>query len=163
VDEKKILEKGDGKDFFEEIRMKQGKKYPVRIQYLEKRQNAHIRLSWTLPAGKREIIPDKALFVSDEENAANGLQAVYRSLKQTVAYTRNRGNIYATALEWPGEFLELQVPEPPPQTKITLLGKEGELPWKWQDGMLHIDLRDIGFDGLPSCYAWTFRIEGAGK
>lgn len=164
IDGKMVFRKGYEKEATkeavpaEEIKLRSGRKYPVRIEYQEKKQNARVRLFWTRPSGDKEIIPGSYLYVSDDANATHGLNVEYRSLKQTVAYTSNHGNIYAIALEWPEDFLELTLPKPAEKMKVTLLGRKGTLPWKYENGKLKINIRDVKFNEMPSCHAWTFKI-----
>ncbi len=161
IDGRKVVEEGGGRKERIPVRLKAGRRYPVRAEYEEKRQNAFVHLYWTPPKALREIVPDSAWYLASGGDA-HGLQAVYRSERQTLVYTRNHGNLYAIALEWPGRSLVLHVPRPPQSTVVEMLGREGPLPWSWSDGLLHIDLSDVGAGELPSCYAWTFRISGMG-
>ncbi len=164
IDDQPVYEKGFAKDQNKdkgqsgEIKLKKGKLYRIRVFYQEKKQNARVRLFWILPSGEKQIIPESDLFTQKDPGSTHGLAAVYRSLKQTVAYTKNHGNLYAIALEWPGDFLVLHIPEPSKDTEVTLLGRKGPLPWKYENGKMKIDLRGVKFNEMPSCYAWTFRI-----
>jgi len=40
-----------------------------------------------------------------------------------------------------------------------LLGREGDLPWKYEDGLLKIDVSQVRYNEIPGHYAWTFKIE----
>jgi len=169
IDNQLIFEKSAKKNktgepkFTGEIKLKKGKKYAIRVRYQEKKQNAAIRLFWTLPSGQQENIPASCFFTSKVQKDPDGLYAIYTSRKQYIAYTANHGKVYAIALEWPDDFLELNMDEPPSGTKVTLLGRQGTLPWKYENGTMKIDVRSIKYNEMPSCYAWTFRMEGLNK
>ncbi len=135
-----------------------GKKYPVRIEYYETVQNARIHLYWESPSLEREIVPQKNLFTDKDLPEGDGLRAIYRSMRQYVAYTRNHGNLYAISFEWPDDQFVLPLSEPAPGTKISLLGRQGALDWTWENGQLIIDTSPVKYNEMPGHEAWTFRI-----
>ena len=141
------------------IRLEQGKKYPIKIEYYETVQNARIHLFWESPSVERQIVPQKNLFTSTSLAEGNGLKGVYRSLRQYIAYTHNHGNLYATSFDWPGQELALPIDRPEQGTRITLLGRDGELPWNYRNGQLIINTSVVKYNEMPSHYAWTFKIE----
>jgi len=145
---------GDGR-----MVLQKGKKYPVRVEYQENLQNAAIQLFWESPSEAKEIVPMENLFTSAATDAENGLNAIYTSQRQYVAYTRNQGNLYVISFEWPEEQMMLPIPPPDANTRITLLGREGELPWKYQNGSLIIDTSVVKYGEMPGHDAWTFKIE----
>ncbi|MBS4059637.1 MAG: alpha-L-fucosidase [Bacteroidetes bacterium] len=141
------------------IRLQKGQFYPMRIEYFESLQNASISLSWESASQKKEVIPQKNFFVAESLASQNGLLAEYRSLRQHIAYTTNGGNLYAISFEWPDTFFELPLSAPEKTTKISLLGRDGDLPWHFENGLLKIDLTTIKFSEMPCQSAWTFKIE----
>ncbi len=144
------------------IRLEKNMKYPIHVEYREEKLNARARLYWSVPGEEREIIPQSQL--SSEANGKNGdgLLAVYSSLQQYLGYTVNNDNLYAITFEWPGKELELKLDEPLPPTRVSLVGRDGELPWRYENGTLYIDLQEVQLGELPCPYAWTFRLEGLG-
>ncbi len=146
--------KTDGK-----VNIVAGKFYPIKIEYHEKHQNASVSLSWESNSLERQIIPQQNLFTDSLQTKGNGLNAEYTSLRQYIAFTTNKGNLYAITFEWPEEYLELQVPEPKPEIKISLISREGYLPWIYEENKLKIDISGIKFGEMKSCSAWTFKIE----
>ena len=88
--------------------------------------------------------------------------ASYTSMKQTIAYTYNNGNLYVTCLEWPGDELRLPIEEPHDATIISMLGRDGNLPWRFEQQELVIDLKSIRYNEMPGHDAWTFRIKNLG-
>ncbi|GAH43546.1 unnamed protein product, partial [marine sediment metagenome] len=41
----------------------------------------------------------------------------------------------------------------------SLMGREGLLPWRYENGKMYIDISPVKFNEMPSFYAWTFRLE----
>ena len=141
------------------IRLIKGRKYPIRVEYYETIQNAHIHLFWESPSLEWEVIPQKNLFTAKDIDQGNGLNATYKSMRQHIAYTANHGNLYIICFEWPEQELSLPIPPPTPETAITLLGRPGNLPWKYENGMLLIDTGSVRYSEMPGHDAWTFKIE----
>ncbi|TVQ06326.1 MAG: hypothetical protein EA359_01265 [Balneolaceae bacterium] len=141
------------------ITLEKDRFYPVRIEYYETVQNARIHLFWESPAVERQIVPQQNLFTNASLAEGNGLKGVYRSMRQYIAYTHNHGNLYATCFDWPGEELALPIDRPKQGTRITLLGRDGELPWTYRNGQLIINTSAVKYNEMPSHYAWTFKIE----
>ena len=141
------------------IRLEKGKRYPIKIEYYETIQNARIHLFWESPSVERQIVPQQNLFTGASLAEGNGLTGVYRSMRQYIAYTHNHGNLYATCFDWPGEELVLPIEGPEQGTRISLLGREGELPWSYRNGQLIINTSVVKYNEMPSHYAWTFKIE----
>ena len=44
--------------------------------------------------------------------------------------------------------------------KITMLGHDGPVAWRMQDGKLVIDVPQLTVDRLPCLHAWVFKIPG---
>jgi alpha-L-fucosidase len=142
------------------IKLEKGRYYPIKIEYREEHQNASVSLSWKSKSLPEEIVPEKNLFTSDGQKQANGLSAVYRSMRQYMAYTVNHGNLYAICFEWPEKQLEFAAAEPPKGMKVSLLGRVGYLPWSYNNGKITVDVSGITYAQMPGHYAWTFRFEG---
>jgi len=141
------------------ITLEKGTKYPIRVEFKEEIQNAAISLFWQSATLPREVVPQRNLFTSKDIAKGNGLNAEYQSMQRVIAYTANNGNLYAVSFDWPEENLILPVPRPPRGTRITMLGYDGYLPWRYQRGNLIINTSGIRFSEMPNHYAWTFRIE----
>lgn len=141
------------------ITLEKDRFYHVRIEYYESVQNARIHLFWESPALEKQIVPKQNLFTSPLLTQGNGLNGVYSSMRQHIAYTHNHGNLYATTFDWPGEALALPIERPKRGTRITMLGRDGELPWKYRGGKLFINTSVVTYNEMPSHYAWTFKIE----
>ena len=145
------------------LQLQESTKYPIRIEYLEQKVNASVRLYWSSQSQVREIVPQGRLYTDASLQRGDGLSAVYRSLQRYMAYTSNHGNIYAITFEWPDEELALNVPEPVPGTRISVLGLERELPWHYVDQTLYVDLSGITYREIPGQWAWTIRLEAYGE
>ena len=115
-------------------------------------------LSWETESMPEEVVPQKNLYTTMDKEEGDGLQALYQSMRQHIAYTKNNGNLYAISFEWPGQELVLHVPKPPATSQVSLLGRDGSLPWTYKNGELTIDLSAIEYNQIPSHDAWTFKI-----
>jgi len=140
------------------IKLKKGEKYPLKIEYFEDVQNASIEVRWTSKSQPEQIIPYSALFTSSSPNAAHGLNAKYGSMKDYIAYTQKGNNIYAIMLEWQDDQCVLNIDKPSDTAVVSMLGREGSLPWKYENGKLIIDMTPIKFTEIPCRSAWTLRI-----
>lgn len=141
------------------VELREGQKYPIKVEYREKLLEASISLYWESSSTPKEAIPQSNLFTSRDQVLGNGLNAIYKSMQQHVAYTQNNGNLYAICFDWPGKTLELPIPKPKKGTSISMLGRNGNLPWTYKNSTLIIDLKQVEYKEIPSHYAWTFRIE----
>jgi alpha-L-fucosidase len=86
------------------------------------------------------------------------------SEEETVRYTRSKDRrfVYAILTEWPGTQLTLKTVRPKDGSRVTLLGVERELPWKFDSALgttitLPENLQQAG--NRPCEYAWSLRIE----
>lgn len=139
------------------ITLQAGKRYKLRVEYFEKIQNARAELFWSAEGLDKQILPSKNLHTT-EKGLQNGLNAIYQSQQQHLAYTANQGNIYAIAMEWPDDQLVLTIDKPAANAKVSLLGYDGNLNWKYIGNQMIIDTSDIKFSKIPGQYAWTFKI-----
>jgi len=142
------------------IRLVGGTRVPVRVEYREEKLQASVRLEWSGPGLETGVIPQSRLFSAADRTEGDGLAGTYRSMQQYLAYTQKDGNLYAITFEWPDGELDLPIAEPPRETRITFLGHDGELPWRYADGMLRIDLSGVPPSEIPGRWAWTVRLEG---
>ncbi|NVO18665.1 MAG: alpha-L-fucosidase [Bacteroidetes bacterium] len=141
------------------IQMVANKLYSLKVEYYEAKQNASVSLAWASKSQVWEIIPPGRYFVSTDAGAAHGLNTVYFSKATRLCYTVNHDNLYAISLEWPSDNkLILSVDPLSTNYKVTLLGREGELPWKMENGKMVVDLGRIKISELPCQYAWVFRV-----
>ena len=137
--------------------MKKGQRYPIKVEYFEDVQNASIQVKWASKSQAEEVIPYKALYTDNTGNQ-HGLNATYGSMKTYIAYTQKGNNIYAILLEWQDDQCVLNIDKPADNATITLLGREGNLPWKYENGQLIIDMTPIKFTEIPGRSAWTLKI-----
>lgn len=139
------------------ILLKKGTLHAIKVEYREDTHAASIALSWEHQNLTKEIVPTQNLFTAKKADI-NGLTGTYRSMRQHIAYTQNHGNVYAICFEWPGDTLILPIDAPDKAAKISLLGRDGDLPWKYENGKLIIDLSGVKYNEMPNHHAWTFRI-----
>ncbi len=170
VNEQLVLDQwGEGPDSSEEstltpadgtIRLAADRKYPIRVEYREGRQNASVHLFWSRPSRpERQIIPRSALFSTDRQAVGDGLKGVYRSTERYLAYTQREGNLYAIFFEWPDGELGLPIPPPREGQLIRILGLDRQLSWRVDEGMVWVDLSDIPFREIPGRWGWTVVLD----
>ena len=82
----------------------------------------------------------------------------------TVRYTRSKDRrlVYAILTQWPGTQVTLKSVQPKHGSKVTLLGSQAALPWKFDSAQgtmitLPENLRQAG--NRPCQYAWSLKIE----
>ncbi|WP_298263225.1 alpha-L-fucosidase [uncultured Lutibacter sp.] len=141
------------------IKFKKGKKYKIKIDYFESKQNAFVKLFWQSKSQVKEIIPTTAFTTLHNNVEEKGLTGTYNSMLQHIAYTTNNNNLYAISLEWPNEELVLNIPKPKQETEIQLVGREGNLDWYYKNNQLHIKVDNVKYNEMPSNFAWTFKIK----
>ena len=76
----------------------------------------------------------------------------------TILYTRKQDAVYAISIRWPGKRLALSSVTPTWKTAVTMPGREGVLPWRYDGGILYIETPE-----MPSGkeeYAYVFKITG---
>jgi len=142
------------------VRLEAGSLHTLRVEYFESKQNASAQLFWSSPSQPKEIIPRDRLFTTPEPGRDHGLNGLYRSMQQYLAYTQKDGTLYAITFEWPDTELALPIPAPQPGTTIRALGLDRDLPWRYAGDTLYVDLSGIAFREMPSQWAWTVRLEG---
>ena len=142
-----------------EIKLEANKKYAIKVEYFEGKHGAQIQLFWSSKNIDKQIIPQNNLFTSKKESKGNGLNVLYTSQKQWLSYTKNKGNLYAIALEWPNKDLILDLDiKNVKNLKVELLGYKGKLEYSYKNGQLTVLTSKIKFNQMPSYYAWTFKI-----
>ena len=141
------------------IALTAGKKYPVKVEYFEGKQNASIRLFWSSKSQPKQIVPQSCFYASKDRSKPEGLKAHYRSKAAYMCYTTNNDAVYAISLEWPGRELVLPIKSTSKDVRISLLGKPGYMKYRHENGKYYVDTSNIYHNDLPCDYAWTFKIE----
>ncbi len=150
-----------GKSVAEEghIKLEPGKKYEIKVEYFETQQNAHAYLWWSSAQQAKELVPVSCLFSNLQTAKGNGLYAVYKSKATRLCYTMNNGNLYAIILEWPDDNkLTLNIERPVAGSEISMLGRNGNLPWKYESGKVIVNLTPVKIAELPCEWAWVFKV-----
>jgi len=115
--------------------------------------------------GRIPVIMQERLLQVGEWLKVNG-EAIYgtRRWKVTnegaVRYTVKDKVVYAICTAWPGKELVLKTPQPPEGAEVKMLGYEGTVPWRMQNGEMRIQVPQLTIDKLPCQDAWVFRIPG---
>ncbi|NLH17547.1 MAG: alpha-L-fucosidase [Phycisphaerae bacterium] len=82
-----------------------------------------------------------------------------KAVKQAF-FTAKPNTLYAILPVWPGKEFILRDVNPDSGVKVSLLGRDGNLPWKKIEGGMAIDLSSIDEKQLPGSVAWTLKIKG---
>ncbi len=139
------------------LKLFKNKSYPIKIEYFENKQNAALHLFWESNFFDKEIIPASVLAPNQQFNE-QGLKARYHSQGDYLCYTKNHGNLYAIALEWPGDELILPISTNGNQFDIQLLGTNISIPYQKKEDQLIIDLSEISYTDMPNHTAWVFKL-----
>lgn len=130
------------------------------MEYREDELNARIRLMWSTSDRAMEIVPASRLSTAPDGPGGDGLSAVYRSQQRYLAFTTRDGDLFAVTYEWPARELAMSIPRPPDGTRISLLGHDGTLPWRYAADTLYVDVSGITYQDMPCEWAWAVRLEG---
>lgn len=154
-----VMEAGKGTAADGKISLSAGKKYSIRIEYVETSQNAHAYIWWSSASQRKQLVPTKCLYKSAAPEQGNGLNATYKSKATSICYTTNQKNLYATMLQWPADNkLIMNIEKPAEGTTVTMLGRTGKLPWVYENNQLVVDLSSVKIAELPCEWAWVFKV-----
>lgn len=133
-----------------ERKLKQGQTYHLKVLYEEVNLEAKIILKW-----KSKSQPQTPVV------ANNGFKAEYKCLQPNICFTTKGKDLYAIMLDWPNNNIILQqIPTPNKDCKISILGVKKDLNWKYKNGELIIDTKDIHYNDLKDKFnTWTIKIE----
>ena len=137
------------------IKLKAGT-YPIEISYEERDVNASVKLFWSSKTMEKQIVKR---FTTGGLLPCQGLSAVYSCEVPNVCYTQSKDALYAIALEFPEDQLVLNTDKPADNMKVTMLGCDKVLPWKYKDGRLYIDTSTLKYSDLKSTAAWVFKMQ----
>lgn len=154
------MRQNNGSGHSASVYLEAGKFYSIRVTYHETIQNAHIRLNWHTQTSEPAALGKNNLYTQTDLSTGNGLKAVYRSKQARTVYTKNNDNLYAIVFGWPGRKLDLETPKPDKQMKVSLLSTGEQLPWRWRNGRLIIDLSKAACPSGDEADTWVFRLEG---
>jgi alpha-L-fucosidase len=76
-------------------------------------------------------------------------------------FTRKPDALYAITPGWPGEALVLHNLEISPTTRVTMLGVDGELTYRFTDATLTVQTPTFSPGSAPCQHAFAFKITGA--
>ena len=124
-------------------------RHDIEVFYEEDEFEATIALYWSSKKMEKQVM----------KGFQEGLKAVYASEQPNICYTQGKDTLYAIALEYPENNLFLDLERPSDSMKVTLLGCDKTLPWKYRDGLLIIDTSGLKHSDLKSTAAWVFKME----
>ena len=134
------------------LKLEKGREYPIKVCYEEKDKEAKMTLWWKSKSQEKEVLKPSKPF-----------EATYSCMQPVVCYTTKGTDLYAIALKYPDEALVLtKVEKPSSSMRVTMLGCDKELPWKYNDQKktLTIDTTPLSYSDLKSTAAWVFKMEG---
>ncbi|MDN5202292.1 alpha-L-fucosidase [Fulvivirgaceae bacterium BMA10] len=73
-------------------------------------------------------------------------------------FTAKGNNVYAIVPKFPKEKLILKGIKPAKNSKVTLLGHEGDLNYNYSNGNLVVDVPVLTVEEIPCQHAWSFKI-----
>ena len=123
-------------------------RHDIEVFYEEDEFEATIALYWSSKKMEKQLLAP-----------TEGLKAVYTCEQPNLCYTQGKDALYAIALEYPEERLVLDLDQPVDNMKVTLLGCDKSLPWKYRDGQLFIDTSGLKYSDLKSTAAWVFKMK----
>ena len=130
------------------LKLKKAEQYPIKILYKETNLEAVMKLWWQSASQAKEYV-----------RPLNGFEAKYACRQPVVCYTTKGNDLYAIALKYPDEVLQLNNIEPPASDmKVQLLGCDKELKWDYDSTAktLRIYTTNLKYSDIKSDAAWVF-------
>ena len=137
------------------MKLAQGQ-HNIEIFYEEDELEATITLYWSSKKMEKQVMRG---FQMGTMLPAQGLKATYTCEQPNICYTQGKDVLYAIALDYPEDQLVLTIEKPEKDTKITLLGCQRSLPWRYENGQLIIDTSGLKYSDLKSTAAWVFKMK----
>lgn len=130
--------------------------HEIEVFYEERDVNARVKLYWSSNKMPKQIVKN---FTTGRLLPCEGLQATYTCEQPWLCYTQGKDALYAIALEFPENQLILNIEKPADTMKVTLLGCDKELPWKYENGQLIISTNKLSYSDVKSSSAWVFKMK----
>ena len=109
-------------------------------------------------AGERPDVKHDTSYLADYDIGAMAGEAGDGQAVIEAFFTSKDGAVYAITPRWPGKTLVLNVSPSSDDAAVTMLGREGLLPWRRQNGKIAIDLSEIDAFELPCRWAHAFKV-----
>lgn len=78
---------------------------------------------------------------------------------EDVRFTQRGDAVYAILLNWPEEQLSFPIEEEA-EVSVSLLGHDGDLSWRYENGQIHIDPPTLSVDEVPTQHAHVLKVDG---
>ena len=130
------------------LKLKKGEQYPIKILYKETNLEAVMKLWWQSASQAKEYV-----------RPVNGFEAKYACRQPVVCYTTKGNALYAIALKYPDEVLQLNnIEAPATDMKVKLLGCDKDLKWDYDSTAktLRIYTTNLKYSDIKSDAAWVF-------
>ena len=90
-----------------------------------------------------------------------GREPTHGHAVKQVFFTQTPGALYAISVDWPQQDLVIRDVQVPPESAVTLLGRDGTVEARISGTSIRIEMPRVAPDGMPCRYAYVFRIPGA--
>lgn len=133
------------------LKLKKGEQYPIKVLYKETNLEAVMKLWWQSASQSKEYV-----------RPINGFEAKYACQQPVVCYTTKGNTLYAIALKYPDEVLQLtNIETPSADMKVQLLGCNKELKWDYNSATktLSIYTTNLKYSDIKSNAAWVFVMQ----
>ena len=130
------------------LKLKKAEQYPIKILYKETNLEAVMKLWWQSASQAKEYV-----------RPLNGFEAKYACRQPVVCYTTKGNTLYAIALKYPDEVLQLNnIEAPATDMKVKLLGCDKDLKWDYDstEKTLRIYTTNLKYSDIKSDAAWVF-------
>ena len=143
------------------IYLEKGNRYKIKIEYKENKVNAKLKLYWKYKDLDKHIIPSKYFHYEDDKK---GLMGIYESNFQNIAYTTKGKDLYIIIFKLPSNK-KIQINDIKIKNisniKLSLLGYDGNIRYKYRDDSLVIYLDDVDITKILDSPAWSFKVSNA--
>ena len=134
-------------------------KHRIEVFYEEDELEAAIALYWSSKKMPKQVMEG---FQMGAKLPAQGLKATYTCEQPSICYTQKGDDLFAIALDCPEAQLVLNLDEPSPDMKVTLLGCGKTLPWHYEEGRLVVETGSLRYSDLQGSAAWVFKLSRSG-
>jgi alpha-L-fucosidase len=101
---------------------------------------------------------DTSFQVSNEDFKFDGTE-IKPAITNTICFTQKDNQIFVICVGWPGTTIEFEPDSVKEIKRISLLGLNEDISWRFENGLLKIQVPQLTIDKLPCSHAWSFKIE----
>jgi alpha-L-fucosidase len=101
---------------------------------------------------------DTSFQVSNEDFKFDGTE-IKPAKTNMICFTQKDSQIFVICVGWPGETIEFEPDGVKEIKRISMLGLNEDISWRFENGLLRIQVPQLTIDKLPCSHAWSFKIE----